>query len=95
MPTRRDLLLNRRELPRSLQYTPERLRKLMASSGLSNGDAAEALEVSKKSIERWAAPRDRSYSREMPAPMWELFLLVTDNHPHLFLMPKVGAEGDD
>lgn len=70
------------------QYSPENLKKLVKDSGLSRREFAAMLGISHPAIKRCLLPTTSPYHNDMPAPVYELALLLTDNHPRYRLVPR-------
>lgn len=54
--------------------TVEEIKAARAEAGLSQSQAAAAVYVSVNTWQTWEAKPDSSKFRQMPAPLWELFL---------------------
>jgi len=63
------------------QPTPEQIRELIKSHGLTRRKAAELIYVSTSTWHKWSAPEGGSDYREMPLAAWELMLLKLGEHP--------------
>lgn len=73
------------------QPSPDEVRAAREAAGLT-ADAAGALVSSAKqprrTWEKWEKPVGTDNHREIPLAAWELFLLVTDQHPALRLKKR-------
>lgn len=73
----------------------ESLKKARLTSGLSQVEAAQLMGYPVQSGSRgglqsrtWQALESSSDSRDMPGPVFALFLLLTGQHPQWSLVPK-------
>lgn len=67
--------------------TPEDVRAARKRAGLNQAEAAELVGVAEKEPRKtWASyelPRDSANARTISRATWELFLMLTGQHPHL------------
>ena len=67
------------------QPTPEDVRSARKRAGLSQTDASQLVtDAGAKAYRTWQryeAPVDSTEHRAVPIGLWELFLLLTDQHP--------------
>jgi DNA-binding transcriptional regulator YiaG len=83
------LLLDARDLPDSLRYTPERFRNALRRLGLTQKEAAAALGVSKSAVSKWAASTDSPSHSEPPPLYWHFILALLHEHPSLLVTFKI------
>jgi DNA-binding transcriptional regulator YiaG len=63
------------------------LPKAIVDSGLTHGELADWLGVSKSAVHKWASSAEDNV-RQLPMPVWALLLLLTDQHPKLKLTKR-------
>lgn len=78
---------------RITQPTPEEVRLAREKAGLTQDQAAAVVSAGGKARYRtWAAYEAQTDNpdsrRAIPLPAWELFLLITGQHPGLEVVPK-------
>lgn len=74
--------MTRRKLP---QPHPEQVRAARKVAGLSHTEASQLVSDAGakgyRTWQRYEAPLDSADHRPIPSGIWELFLLLTDQHP--------------
>lgn len=73
--------------------TPEEVRTARENAGLSPdgaGALVSAAALPRRTWEKWEKPEGTVNFRNMPIATWELFLLLTDQHPTLKLTKRRG-----
>jgi hypothetical protein len=72
--------------------TAEQVREARRNAGLSQAQAAQAVLRAKSQPYRiwqgYEAPEGSSEHRDIPLAAWELFLLVTAQHPEFMLVAR-------
>lgn len=72
--------------------TVEEVRRIRALAGLTQKQAAELVSPARTAAYKtWAGyetPEGHRNHRAMPLAAWELFLLLTDQHPSMRLLAK-------
>jgi hypothetical protein len=63
------------------QPTPEELRELVKSAGLTRGEAAELVHVTKRAWDKWTTKEGSPDHRNMPLAAYELLLIKLGEHP--------------
>jgi hypothetical protein len=73
--------------------TPEDVRAARESAGMTPDQAGEQVSGAKlprRTWEKWEKPTETDNYREIPLATWELFLLMTDQHPTLRVTKRRG-----
>ncbi len=73
---------------RMKQPTPDEIRAARERAGMSQAQAAALISTAKKAgYKTWAGYEtvEGKNARTIPLPVWELFLLLTEQHPTLLL----------
>lgn len=84
-------------LNRVARPTPKEIRAARKTAGLTQAEAtalvSEAQGTSAYRVwQAWETPADKGNHRPMPLLVWEMFLLLTEQHPSLKLAKKrIGA----
>ncbi len=71
--------------------TPEEVRAARERAGLNQESAGALVSAAgqpRRTWEKWEKPVDFDNHRAMPLATWELFLLLTDQHPSLKLTKR-------
>lgn len=87
---------------RVTQPTPEEVREARERVGFTQGKAAELVSAAKKAgYKTWGAYElsvDNPNHRDIPLASWELFLLLTGQHPSIRVVreavPSTGESGE-
>lgn len=72
--------------------TPDIIRQHRVAAGLSQTEACQLVSAAGdkayRTWQRYEAPADKADHRVIPAGLWELFLLKTNQHPGFTLAPR-------
>jgi hypothetical protein len=82
-------------LQRISQPTPAQVRQARESAGLTQAQAAQLVSPSEvrpyRTWQNYETPADRSGHRPIPLALWELFLLMTQQHPTMQLQARLAT----
>lgn len=74
---------------------PDEVRQARRAAGLTQAQAAQLVAVSHERAERtwqnYEAAVGKAAHRDIPLAAWELFLLMTGQHPTLKVQPRTAA----
>lgn len=77
---------------RVTQPTPEEVRAARKKAGLTQAEAAQVVSPAKvmpyRSWQSYEVAEGKPGCRAIPLAIWELFLLMTDQHPDLLVMQR-------
>ena len=90
-------LQRKRLAERIAQPTPQEVRAARFKAGLNQTQAAQLISTAlAKPYHSWhpyELPLGTKYARPIPLAVWELFVLMTDQHPMFSLMENQAGHG--